>query len=219
MSDKDEVMSEGEFVEADELLASIPVSAEAMDLSEADGFMTALQLLEEPVETKEWIARVFSTVGKKDVSTGSAQGDKRLRALLLKRFKQIGSQLRSSVPLDPVYFDAEDDKGRPLKGKAAISALEPFALGFLEGAQSRSGILDSDSRQIARSLHGILRHLPKEAIGDFAKTKEILDKEAPLDDLPSALSDMVSCLAEIAFETKGYPLPELNEPESGEEKA
>lgn len=219
MSDKEPMMTDEEFMEADELLASIPENAEAMDLAEADGFMTALQLLEEPPETKEWIARVFSTAGKKDASTGSPQGDKRLRALLLKRFKQIGAQLESSTPLDPVYFDPEDEKGRPLKGKEAIVALEPFALGFLEGAQSRSGILDSDSRQIARALHGILRHLPKEALGDFAKAKEILDKEAPLEDLPSALSDMVSCLAEIAFETKGYALPELNEPESGEEKA
>ena len=53
----------------------------------------------------------------------------------------------------------------------------------------------------------------------FAQVKTILDKEAPLEDLPSALSDMVSCLAEIAHETKGYDLPELNEPEEGEEKA
>ena len=111
------------------------------------------------------------------------------------------------------------EKGRPLTGKAAIEALEPFALGFLEAAQTWPGILDTNSRAVARSLHGVLRHLPEEALGDFAQVKTILDKEAPLEDLPSALSDMVSCLAEIAHETKGYDLPELNEPEEGEEKA
>jgi uncharacterized protein len=106
-----------------------------------------------------------------------------------------------------------------LTGKAAIEALEPFALGFLEAAQTWPGILDTNSRAVARSLHGVLRHLPEETLGDFAQVKKILDKDAPLEDLPSALSDMVSCLAEIAHETKGYDLPELNEPEDGEEKA
>ena len=86
-------------------------------------------------------------------------------------------------------------------------------------SQTWPGILDTNSRAVARSLHGVLRHLPEEALGDFAQVKTILDKEAPLEDLPSALSDMVSCLAEIAHETKGYDLPELNEPEEGEEKA
>lgn len=219
MSDKSEVVTDDEFVETDELLASIPESAEAMDLAEADGFMTAVQLLPKTPETKDWLPRILSTVGAKDVSTGRTESDKRLRTLLLKRFHQIGNQLEASVPLDPVYFEVEDEKGRPLQGKSAIEALEPFALGFLEAAQSWSGILDTNSRSVARSLHGVLRHLPDEALGDFAQVKKLLDKDTPLDDLPTALSDMVSCLAEIAHETKGYELPELNEPESGEEKA
>ena len=42
MSDKSNAVTDDEFVEADELLASIPVEAEAMDLAEADGFMTAV---------------------------------------------------------------------------------------------------------------------------------------------------------------------------------
>lgn len=181
--------------------------------------MTAVQLLPKTPETKDWLPHILSTIGAKDAGTGSAASDKRLRALLLKRFHQIGDQLTQAVPLDPVYFEAEDEKGRPLTGKAAIEALEPFALGFLEAAQTWPGILDTNSRAVARSLHGVLRHLPEEALGDFAQVKTILDKEAPLEDLPSALSDMVSCLAEIAHETKGYDLPELNEPEEGEEKA
>ena len=106
MSDKSNAVTDDEFVETDELLASIPVEAEAMDLAE---------------------------------------------------------------------------KGRPLIGKAAIEALEPFALGFLEAAQTWPGILDTNSRAVARSLHGVLRHLPEEALGDFAQVKTILDKDAPLE--------------------------------------
>ena len=53
MSDKSNAVTDDEFVEADELLASIPVEAEAMDLAEADGFMTAVQLLPKTPETKD----------------------------------------------------------------------------------------------------------------------------------------------------------------------
>ena len=60
-----------------------------------------------------------------------------------------------------------------MTGKAAIEALEPFALGFLEAAQTWPGILDTNSRAVARSLHGVLRHLPEEALGDFAQVKTI----------------------------------------------
>lgn len=61
MSDKSNAVTDDEFVEADELLASIPVEAEAMDLAEADGFMTAVQLLPKTPETKDWLPHILST--------------------------------------------------------------------------------------------------------------------------------------------------------------
>ena len=61
MSDKSNAVTDDEFVEADELLASIPVEAEAMDLAEADGFMTAVQLLPKTPETKDWLPPILST--------------------------------------------------------------------------------------------------------------------------------------------------------------
>ena len=69
MSDKSNAVTDDEFVEADELLASIPVEAEAMDLAEADGFMTAVQLLPKTPETKDWLPHILSTIGAKDAGT------------------------------------------------------------------------------------------------------------------------------------------------------
>lgn len=209
-------MTGEEFTEMAELLASIDEDFYPMDASEADGLMTAVQLLPRPPENKEWIALVFST-DEKEGTTGDVQTDKRLRALLLKRFKEIGQNLKDSVPLDPLYFDLEHEDGTPVEGKEAIECLEPFALGFLEGAQLWPGILNTDSAVIGDALHGILRHLPEDALGDFAPVKETLDKEVPLEDLPAALSDMTTCLAEIATVTKGYPMPELCENPEAEE--
>ena len=69
MSDKSNAVTDDEFVETDELLASIPVEAEAMDLAEADGFMTAVQLLPKTPETKDWLPHILSTVGAKERQT------------------------------------------------------------------------------------------------------------------------------------------------------
>lgn len=219
MPDKVEKLSPEEFVEMDELLATIPEEFEAMDACEADGFMTALALLPKKPSTREWVPEILSTLSDSSASTGMAQSDKRLRSLLQRRLLEIENTLRSSELLDPLYFEPEDEEGEPLKGAESVVALEPFAMGFLEATQKWPGILDNDSPIIARSLPGIFRHLPTEALGDFAKIKESLDREAPLEDLPSALSDLADCIAEIAAEIKGYALPELSELSEPEEKA
>ena len=56
MSDKSNAVTDDEFVEADELLASIPVEAEAMDLAEADGFMTAVKLRSKRLSLSHWVS-------------------------------------------------------------------------------------------------------------------------------------------------------------------
>ena len=112
MSEKSNAMTVDELSELDELLASVDESAEPMDASEADGFMTAIQLLPTLPDTRSWLGRILSTNGKASASTGSASEDKRLRELLIKRFREIGETLANSQPLDPIYFDAEDERGR-----------------------------------------------------------------------------------------------------------
>ena len=212
-----EELTDEELLEMDELLASVDEKFESMDAAEADGFMTALELMSIEPEEQEWIEEILAP-GAKGGTTGELAKDRRLRKLIERRKKEISKTLKESEPLDPIYFDVEDEEGNVLEGKKAIAALEPFALGFLEAAQKWPGLLESDSDQIASALHGILRHLPKYALGDFAPIKEELDKNVPLEDLPAALSDLACCIASIAQVTKGYKLPSLNEPLSDEEE-
>lgn len=199
-----------EYVQMDELLAEIPDAFGPMDAAEADGFMTAVQLLPSIPQTRDWLKWILSTNGEES-TTGAQEKDKLLRSLLIRRFNEIGQTLKESRLIDPVYFDVEDENGERITGKDSLISLQPFALGFLEAGQIWSGLLDTDSSNVALALHGILRHLPEESLGDFAATKAELDKEAPLEDLPAALSDLASCVAEIAWEIKGYPIPELCE--------
>ena len=64
MSEKSNAMTVDELSELDELLASVDESAEPMDASEADGFMTAIQLLPTLPDTRSWLGRILSTNGK-----------------------------------------------------------------------------------------------------------------------------------------------------------
>lgn len=203
-------LSLDEMGELDELLASMDEKYQSMDASEADGFMTAVQLLPNKIPTRQWLSPILSTV---DLTPKfqDPQKEKRLVSLLRKRFEEIGETLKNSELIDPIIFDVEDDLGNVIEGKESLRALEPFALGFLEANQRWEGLLESENPKISESLIGILRHLPQESLGDLEKSKEILDKEVPLDNLPEALSDLASCVAQIAKATHGYEMPELDE--------
>ena len=203
-------LSPEEFVEIDELLAGIDEKNAPMDVCEADGFMTAIHLLKKEPRMCDWIGMVFSTVGAKS-TTGNAEADRRLVQLLKKRYTEIGEVLRNSELLDPAFFELEDENGKPVGGALAIAALEPFAMGFLEASQQWPELLNSTNPQIISSLMGVMRHLPKDALGDFAEVKSELDQDVPFANLPEALSDLSSCIAEIAYEVHGYPIPELDE--------
>lgn len=55
-------LSLDEMGELDELLASMDEKYQSMDASEADGFMTAVQLLPNKIPTREWLTPILSTV-------------------------------------------------------------------------------------------------------------------------------------------------------------
>lgn len=213
-----EALTPEELQEMDELLAQIDEKFNSMDAAEADGFMTAIELISSEKVGSDWMEEILAP-GSKGGTTGNTQKDRRLRELLNRRRNEIRSTLQNAEPLDPVYFDVEDGTGKVLEGKDAIVALEPFAMGFLEAAQKWPDLLESESTQIAAALLGIFRHLPQDALGDLVTIKEDLDKKAPLNDLPEALSDLASCVAVIAQVSKGYDLPSLNEPVDDEKKA
>lgn len=109
MSEKSNAMTADELSELDELLALVDESAEPMDCVGSRRFYDRMiQLLPTLPDTRSWLGRILSTNGKASASTGSASEDKRLRELLIKRFREIGETLANSQPLDPIYFDAED---------------------------------------------------------------------------------------------------------------
>ena len=182
----DKPLSDEEFVEIGELLALMPEPYESMEPDRMDGFLTAIALLPEPVAPSEWMPFVFDEEGRSD-------------AALTDSNKQHDLE-----DLDPIIYDVEDERGRPIGGWEAIAALEPFAAGFLEAINRWEGLKDTNDEMIDSALLGILRHLPANLLGDLAQIKEDLDFESPLENIKDALEDVAESVAEIAAVTRGF---------------
>jgi len=199
-------LSPAEFVELDESLAAIPEPFEPMDAATLDGFLVALLLLPAEPPTGDWLPLVFDAQGRSGAAPADPDAAARLPDLVLRRYHELDTMLGARRAIDPIVFEIEDERGRPVGGVAGVAALEPFALGFLDAAQRWPGLLDADSEAIAAALVGILRHLPEESLGDLLETRYELDVEAPLATLDAAIEDLAGCVAEIAAITRGFTL-------------
>lgn len=200
----DKPLSEDEFVELGELLAGIEEPFESMEPDRMDGFLTAIVLLPEPVAPSDWMPLVFDEEGRPEAALADARDQERLEDLIYRRYREIERTLAECRPLDPIVYDVEDERGRPLGGYEAIAALEPFAAGFLEAMNRWPGLRETGSELVDSALLGVLRHLPEELAGDMQEVKEELEFESPLENLKQATEDLAESVAEIASVTRGF---------------
>lgn len=112
--------------------------------------------------------------------------------------------MRLCRPIDPIIYEIEDNRGRPVRGADSVAAVIPFALGFSEVINRWEGLKDSTDDRINGALLGILRHLPDDVAGDLAEIKADLDLESPIENLDQALEDIAESVAEIAAVTRGF---------------
>lgn len=200
----DKPLTDDEFVEIGELLASIPEPWESMEPDRMDGFLTAIVLLPEPVSASAWMPFVFDEEGRPDAMLVNEADQRRLEDLVYRRYRTIENDLSRCRAIDPIVYDVEDESGRPVGGWEAIAALEPFAAGFLEAMNRWPGLRETGNELVDSALLGILRHLPEELLGDMQEVKEELEFESPLENLKQALEDLAESVAEIASVTRGF---------------
>ena len=185
----DKPLSDEEFVEIGELLALMPEPYESMEPDRMDGFLTAIALLPEPVAPSEWMPFVFDEEGRSDAALTDSNKQHDLEDLVYRRMRNIERTLAACDPIDPIIYDVEDERGRPIGGWEAIAALEPFAAGFLEAINRWEGLKDTNDEMIDSGL---------------AQIKEDLDFESPLENIKDALEDVAESVAEIAAVTRGF---------------
>lgn len=201
-------LSDDEFVEIGELLASIPEPFEPMEPDHMDGFLTALLLLPDEPSPMAWMPFVFDSEGRSGAVLPKATDQDRLEELVYRRYRSIDRTICQRKPIDPILYEIEDDRGHPVRGWEGIAAVEPFAMGFWEAADRWPGLLQHEDPLVSSALLGILRHLPDELAGDLLDVKRDLELESPLENLDQAVEDIAVSVAEIASVTRGISLDE-----------
>lgn len=197
-------LSDAEFVELGELLASLPDEFEPMEPDYMDGFLTALLCLPHEPAPSEWMPFLFDKHAQPNACLPNEADQDRLEELIYRRYRQIDQTLAACKPIDPIIYEIEDSRGHPVRGYDSIAAVIPFALGFVEVIERWPGLKDNEDETVSSALLGILRHLPDDVAGDLSTIKEDLDLESPLENLDQALEDIALSVAEIASVTRGF---------------
>ena len=202
----DKPLTDDEFVEIGELLASIPEPFEPMEPDRMDGFLTALLLLPEEPSPQAWMPWIFDAEGRPEAKLADERDQDRLEELVYRRYRSIDRTICQRKPLDPILYEIEDERGHAVRGWEGIAAVEPFAVGFWEAADRWPGLLDHEDPLVQSALLGILRHLPDDLAGDLLDVKHDLELESPLENLDQTVEDIAVSVAEIASVTRGISL-------------
>lgn len=198
-------LGETEIAQLDELLASVPETADPLDVAMLDGFLAGVLLHPEPIAPAVWMPLVFDAQGR-PASLPSADAQRRAEALIMRRHDELAACIAAVEPFDPIVFELVDDNDEVLDGKAGIGALAPWAGGFANALAAFGSLQDAaeDDDELAGLLTGILRHLPvdpevsAEEQEEHAREQAQIEQESPLADLDEAIDDMVDCVLAIA---------------------
>lgn len=197
-------LNDDEFVELGELLAAMPEPFEPMEPDYMDGFLTALLCLPDEPSPGDWMPYIFDSQARQDAALADPDEQDRLEELIYRRYRSLDTTLARCRPIDPIIYEIEDNRGRPVRGADSVAAVIPFALGFSEVINRWEGLKDSTDDRINGAMLGILRHLPDDVAGDLAEIKADLDLESPIENLDQALEDIAESVAEIAAVTRGF---------------
>ena len=191
-------LNDQEFVELEELLASIPETHRAVEADEADGFLVGMLLHPKEFSPDSWMPFILDAEGK-PVPEFNPDDMYRLQSLLYRRYLELNSQLKARTPVDPIILE-EATEDNP------SGELGAFASGFLTSMQLFPGLSAIDDNAVAGAVLGILRHLPPSAQGELSGVIAKANETSPLGSPEDAFEDMTACIAEIAEVTRGFSI-------------
>ena len=140
-------LNHAELTQLDHFLHSAACGGEAMGLSYAHGFLTAVASGPERLETSEWLRLMF------DEPVFETGGDgQHMLGLALRLFADIESGLQRHAEFNPVFEYLRDNSG------ATQVDAQPWCLGFSAGFALFSELWTRESRQ---ALHSSINFILK----------------------------------------------------------
>ncbi|WP_077035515.1 YecA family protein [Pelomonas sp. KK5] len=210
-------LTDAEFAELDELLATTPAPLQPLDASMLDGYLCGVLVQPRLIEIDEWLPNIFDYDGGLLPEAGvDAAWLARIRELVERRHTALNRQLVEDGWFDPVVLDLEggEEEGaeqpKPenedaeqaaaratYEGMSLISrTLMPWVAGFQHANLCFPDLNEVDDEAVMAAMARLYRHLPAET----DEEKEIvatLDREYPLKDLDDAIEELVVSVADL----------------------
>lgn len=200
-------LNDDEVAELDAALAALPEEGDHLDVVMLDGFLAGVLLQPDVVLPSQWLPHVLGTQGGAALQIGSDEA-KRLVELIMRRYSELAACIAAREPFDPIVFELEDaTTGEPLAGREAITALWPWAVGFVNALNAFPSLRErfADDEELSSARVGILRHVPIDPEDPREVTRALkadADAQVPLESLDEAIADVLACVLDIADLTR-----------------
>lgn len=218
MNNKD--LTDAEFAELDELLATTPEPLEALDASMLDGYLCGVLVQPRLIESDEWLPNIFDYDGGVLPDDVDPTWLARIRELVERRHAALNRAMVEDGWFDPVVLDldenaepepaAADEDAEQTQARetyAAMSAISrtlmPWVAGFQHACLCFPELSEMDDDAVMAALARLYRHLPAET----PEEKEIvatLDREHPLKDVDDAIEELVVTVADLCDLTEQH---------------
>lgn len=198
-------LTDAEFAELDELLATTPAPLQALDASMLDGYLCGVLVQPRLIETEEWLPNIFDYDGGQLPDDTDPAWLARVRELVERRYKALNRAMVENGWFDPVVLDLDeesqtetpDDEDPVYAAMTPISrTLLPWVAGFQHACLCFPELAEMPDDAVMAALARLYRHLPAET----DEEKEViatLDREHPLKDLDDAIEELVVTVADL----------------------
>ena len=200
-------LTDAEFAELDELLASTPEPLEPVDVVMLDGFLCGVLVQPVLLQPEAWLAHVFDFEARSLPDDADPAWRDRVTALVLRRYAALNRSLVEDGWFDPLVLefdaDAPAEPGDEAEGDAAAAdlnpisqALMPWVAGFQHAMLSFPDLSEMADDDVMTAFARLYRHLPAETPEEL-ELVGILDRERPLETLDDAMEELVACVADL----------------------
>ena len=210
-------LTDAEFAELDDLLATTPEPFEPLDAVMLDGYLCGVLVQPVLLEPATWLAHVFDFDGRPLPDGTDPAWLARTTALIMRRHGALNRALEEDGWFDPLVLEPDDEAPAdgdadsvdaapaartiptedPGAGLSPISqALLPWAAGFQHACECFPDLTEMPDAAVMSALAHLYRHLPAET-DEEREIVATLEREQPLATLDDAMEDLVVTVADL----------------------
>lgn len=206
-------LTDAEFAELDELLATTPDPLQALDACMLDGYLCGVLVQPRLIEIDEWLPNIFDYDGGVLPEDVDATWLARIRELVERRHTALNRAMVEDGWFDPVVLDLDepaepeappaDEDAEQAEARATYDSMSlisrtlmPWVAGFQHAALCFPELSDMPDDAVMAALARLYRHLPAET-DEEKEVVATLDREHPLKDLDDAIEELVVTVADL----------------------